>query len=245
MTDSKKVIEIHLAAPDPRIPEGAQKWNDNESYKFNKKTLRDEVEQETKDGEAGKVRNLGYDLSVIQDKDALIQGGTSITEESKAKAKAIPLPFVVRSVQRSAEERSLGLELTVYIPFVIAFCFFFLAGRSIEDGYYVGKGVFDTVTGNFPIEEGIGPYWEKTFPDVRTPADWYIFMEGVMQPAFWTDPPSVQVSGYNIKLGSLRIRAWSVQNNTCTVNDNWYPKNESVFPRFCYDRYTESKAWTA
>jgi hypothetical protein len=247
---SPKGIILQLASKDPRALEGTT-WNDNDNYKFtDKKTVRDEATEMKNVGGQDKVRYLGYDLTEFGVKQGGPVDSSRLTESSKAFAKAIPLPDLLVSLHRMSQERALGIELTIYIPFVVAFCFFFLAGRSIEDGFYMGKGVYDTVTGEFPNVPGVGPYWEKTMADIRTPSDWYQWMEGVMLEALWAgvdDDVNATInntfSGYNLKLGSLRIRTWRMLNNTCAVNDWWYPANQSVFPRFCYERFTEDGAF--
>ena len=161
--------------------------------------------------------------------------------------KGVPLGFVEQSLSNNLTSRKLMRGLVFYTAFIVMFVYFFLARRDVEAEYFMANSLRDWLFGEelpptsplTPNMPNTLPYFEKTYDEIGNWGDWYDYVETVVAPQMFVDPPfntlGRRLTGQNIPIGSLRIRSKHVRNDTCSVNGNFYPTN---FTKTCYGAYS-------
>eukprot|EP00759_Apiculatamorpha_spiralis_P029000 PhF_6_TR31420/c0_g1_i1/m.46061/K04986/PKD2; polycystin 2 len=177
-------------------------------------------------------------------------------ERKRIQETRLPLKFTIDTLRSDAVGKELMREMSLYIPFLVSFMFFFFAGRDVEQAYFsvastkaklIQKDVSGLAMTVPAIPNVTGPRFPFTYPEVAISDDFYNWLEGVVIQEFWDrkNPTAVKnitrISGQSIAIGGLRVRMLKVRNNSCTINPYFYPDDESAFTRDCYGRYTPEK----
>jgi hypothetical protein len=166
----------------------------------------------------------------------------------------LPLKFTITTLEKEIVGKELMRDLSVYIPFLISFVFFFFAVRDVEQSYFSVASVKDTlvykdVTGEVfdpsAASDAIGPKWKKQLKDVANTGDFHEWLEGVVIYNLWDrknpnrSRSFAPTTGQNIAVGSLRIRQHKVHDKSCTVNQYFYSDSTA---RTCYGRLSDKNS---
>eukprot|EP00760_Papus_ankaliazontas_P001646 PhM_4_TR10552/c0_g1_i1/m.60525 len=131
----------------------------------------------------------------------------------------LPIKTLLPSLKAKVESSRLMSDLTLFIPFVISFVFFFLLSHSVEDGFYTAAGLERTLLHRDMPDIRLS----KKFGDGATIGDWVAWTRGVMLPELFSGRTrnsaiTNDLRGENRLLGSLRFRTQRVTNRSCEVN---------------------------
>eukprot|EP00759_Apiculatamorpha_spiralis_P024431 PhF_6_TR27905/c0_g1_i3/m.40932 len=130
----------------------------------------------------------------------------------------LPTKTVVKSLKSKTESSRLMMELTLFVPFIISFIFFFLLQTPFEEGYFavstIETALRDPAIPDFRID--------KRYGDLGTKRDWERWMLGVLIPTLFagrSEPSSIpNAIGQNYLIGSLRFRTFRAVNTSCSLN---------------------------
>jgi hypothetical protein len=167
----------------------------------------------------------------------------------------LPLRFVIDKLEHGVDSSELYRDLIVFVPFLVLFIFFFLAGRDIEANFYVLQGLRDRLfMGEFTsVDVQLDTYrqqvlagerlWiemDKNYAGIGNGGDWADWFNVVVIPTlFDCQNPDTSYSfnaptGQNYGLGALRVRTQRVRSDSCDVRTELYPDNATLLQRTCY-----------
>eukprot|EP00759_Apiculatamorpha_spiralis_P031740 PhF_6_TR33560/c0_g1_i1/m.48959/K04990/PKD2L1; polycystin 2L1 len=164
------------------------------------------------------------------------------------KGRGVRINFVIQNLKEKVFARSMYNDLFAFIPFLVLFVFFFLAGRDTEANYFAIRSIRDTVVDAYwsttatnletfkeAVASGdqlkVDP--DKGYLDIGNRDDWFTWLkESVVQNTFNCDVPNASVTelaplGQNYHFGALRLRTMRMVNNSCVFNgdvvrgNNW------------------------
>ena len=146
----------------------------------------------------------------------------------------IPAKQVLTSLIMKVESSKLMTDLSIFVPFVISFVFFFLLGSPVEEGYHTVTAIENSL--RVPILPNIRV--DKTFGSMSNSGNWEAWVIGVLIPALYagreveSNIPNT-IAGENYLLGSLRFRTFRASNSSCAANEEIL--DTSFFPGLgCY-----------
>lgn len=168
---------------------------------------------------------------------------------------AIPIDFVIEKIDHSINSSELATDLLIFIPFLVLFVFFFLAGRDVESNYYVLKGVRDylfyTEYPNVPAQLQVFqdeilaemPIYvepDKKYADVGNAGDWVAWMQDSVVTNTWdcahpnVSRPLLSPRGQDYHIGAMRVRTQRMRSDSCAVAKELLPPNASDYPKNCW-----------
>eukprot|EP00760_Papus_ankaliazontas_P027229 PhM_4_TR3225/c0_g1_i1/m.45012 len=180
----------------------------------------------------------------------------------------IDADFLISHLGRFIEEGRLLRDLALFIPFIVMFSFYFLAGRSVTQSHYAISAIRDTLMDNeFPTidsqvadlkavlasggEIDIAP--DKTYEDISNLEDWSNWLDSTID-YMWdcgrndnvTDTAADDLrkirpqafAGQLYPLGALRIRTQRVTNQSCTPNSAFYEQTTNAA---CYGSHSKTE----
>jgi hypothetical protein len=150
---------------------------------------------------------------------------------------AIQWDFGVETFDYKVQAMDLTSKLFVYLAFIVAFSFFFLVDRDVDNNFYLQKVFFDPITGSEIAKLKV----ERFFLDITSAAQFTDFLCDVVliQTIDYTYP-----TGGNYFVGSFRVRTQRVLDSSCTVNNAVIPASMPHVFQQCYaalDATTEDK----
>ena len=169
----------------------------------------------------------------------------------------LPLKFVMDRLRHGVDSSELYTDMLVFVPFLVLFIFFFLAGRDIEANFYVLQGMRDRIFwSEYPsVESQVSLYREqvlnnerlwieldKDYPSIGNGGDWNDWFSTVLVPTlFDCQHPDTAYTfnapiGQNYLVGALRVRTQRALRTSCDVRKDLYPLNETKLNRVCYGR---------
>lgn len=140
---------------------------------------------------------------------------------------SIQWDFAVETFDYKVQAMDLTSKLFVYLAFIIAFSFFFLVDRDVNNNFYLQKVFFDPITGSEIAKLKV----EKFFLDITSASMFNDFVCDIVliQTIDYTYP-----TGGNYFVGSFRVRTQRVLDSSCTVNDAVIPSSMPEVFQQCY-----------
>jgi hypothetical protein len=197
-----------------------------------------------------------------------VHGSTSMQDRSGQlrRETALPLRFVLDRLRHGVDSADLYMDMIIYIPFLILFIFFFLAGRDIEQNFYVLQGMRDRFfLGEFPpVDVQLEVYrtqvltndrlWvelDKNYAGIGNRDDYHDWFQYVVIPTLFDakNPDTSYVFnaplGQNYALGAVRVRTQRVRADSCDIRSDLYPENRTAMSHVCYGRSKSKNEETA
>lgn len=146
---------------------------------------------------------------------------------------AIQWDFAVETFDYKVQAMDLTTKLFVYLAFIVAFSFFFLVDRDVDNNFYLQKVLFDPLSGSEIAKLKV----EKMFMDISSASQFVDFLFDVIliQTIDYMYP-----TGGNYFVGSFRLRTQRVLDTSCTVNDAVIPGTMPDVFQHCYAPLTET-----
>ncbi|CUG88331.1 cation channel protein, putative [Bodo saltans] len=216
----------------------------------NEKDAREQMQLEHEDATLGGLlttdgldvrRNFAKQTATQIGVDGTVEEVVEIDERRKeswrglalAPNAAIQWDFAVETFDYKVQAMDLTAKLFVYLAFIIAFSFFFLVDRDVNNNFYLQKVFFDPITGSEIAKLKVA----KFFLDITSAVGFVDFICDIVliQTVDYTYP-----TGGNYFVGSFRVRTQRALDDSCTVNDAVIPSTMPAVFQQCYGPLTDS-----
>lgn len=177
----------------------------------------------------GLVDDEGNDLRQEKDTHDVRRKGQWRGLERSGEA-GLYFDYALETFDYKIQASILGSDLRVFVVFVVAFCFFFLVGRDINQNHYFAKAVKDPLLGSEIAQLKV----EKYFVDI---SEAYEFNLWVLDVFLYQTIDLDYPTGGNFFLGSTRYRTQRVRKDTCTINYDIIPPSMPGSALECYGEY--------